>query len=1216
MYKALKHRFARYTAWILVLSSLVTFTPIDVFAMKPIQVQDPQCKPGQTQKLTKKQLKQIQANAVNIKPKLDVRALTTTEMKGIRGSGPHRNAGYSGVMPWQKSFHDVNTSNGNLFKSFTDIQVAPARGAGLVLQRTYNSNDDRVGPFGVGWTHAYDTRMEEVSNGGDKVNNTDFFGAKHQYTRDADGLYTPPLYSRSVMSSEYTNVLEYGVPKVSSDKLVGLDGTVKHYIADGADRVCDYIEDRHGNRTTLEYAYNRPMSDGTTKNLLSEVTDPSGRTLTFTWSDLDPNTDPHDPIHIWRITHVDGPSYGVTYGYYTGTGNVDKDYNLATVTLDPGGLNRITSYDYTNCTGPNGTENGLLYSVTEYPNANESISYYYTYSVPAVGTGTIWVTQITEPTGQASLIWDISTYYYGGNLACRIQNTARSMCVEVISDPYLRQIYYATAEVENLVYSVVYNQDYTVSSKHTYHYSMYSGGLSNAAAMVDRCDNYTYGPHGHVLTHYVDRFPGTDSFVYYDVDKYFQKKTVTDMRNRVSTFDYGSETDTNLGNRGNMLYAWDATCPLARNTDLHYIYTYNQYGQKTSETNLNNVVTEYTYGDAYGNLTQVLQDPGTNHLNRTTNMVYDVSGRVVQKTDPNRRISTVDYNALGQPTEAFFPATNNTPPETVTYSYHNNGRLGSVTDNRGTTTIAYLIGCNRVASVNDPITGTIAYEYTLSGAVSKKILPDLSEWNYTYAASYGPNCVPSGDSDISEKLVSITDDQGRLVEFSIDATGFMRTAKFNQTFQNGTLMSYCLTEYTLETAASSSASRHFMHEIENTWHYKDGFGLWQVPPRNISTNTYVYDNVGNRTSNALLDWNQTTRIEEYGYDELYRLHTVNYGDGQTQTYEFDPMGNRTSKTDGQTETYVSNAANMTTSRNGQGYTYDANGNTLTGGGRTNVWDSQNRMYSCAYAGNTNVFTYGSDGLRRTSVTNGTRTDFAIDGTTVVREMRDINSDGNLESIATYFNGMYKRDDTNGTLRWYIYDGLGSVLAEVDPSGNVTAGRKYDVYGLVRSGQAGISKHKFVGQLGHPSEDETGLIYMRARYMDPVLGKFASEDPAHNGMNWYNYCKNNPINLVDMNGKNAEDAMLLFDEAISDLLLALSQEAMLKAYQELADALRDLAMETLAALDELGPVADALIELKGALNDMKTGAEIISMTRELSDLMQMRYMIWMTICTEE
>ena len=52
-----------------------------------------------------------------------------------------------------------------------------------------------------------------------------------------------------------------------------------------------------------------------------------------------------------------------------------------------------------------------------------------------------------------------------------------------------------------------------------------------------------------------------------------------------------------------------------------------------------------------------------------------------------------------------------------------------------------------------------------------------------------------------------------------------------------------------------------------------------------------------------------------------------------------------------------------------------------------------------------------------------------------------------------------------------------------------------MYGAVRtSSGTATSKHKFVGSLGHPSDDETGLVYMRARYYDPVVGRFASEDP--------------------------------------------------------------------------------------------------------------------------
>jgi len=42
--------------------------------------------------------------------------------------------------------------------------------------------------------------------------------------------------------------------------------------------------------------------------------------------------------------------------------------------------------------------------------------------------------------------------------------------------------------------------------------------------------------------------------------------------------------------------------------------------------------------------------------------------------------------------------------------------------------------------------------------------------------------------------------------------------------------------------------------------------------------------------------------------------------------------------------------------------------------------------------------------------------------------------------------------------------------------------------------------------------------MRARYYDPALGRFISEDPARDGVNWFVYCRNNPVNLVDVDGQ--------------------------------------------------------------------------------------------------
>ncbi|MCK4261399.1 MAG: RHS repeat-associated core domain-containing protein, partial [Halanaerobiales bacterium] len=45
-----------------------------------------------------------------------------------------------------------------------------------------------------------------------------------------------------------------------------------------------------------------------------------------------------------------------------------------------------------------------------------------------------------------------------------------------------------------------------------------------------------------------------------------------------------------------------------------------------------------------------------------------------------------------------------------------------------------------------------------------------------------------------------------------------------------------------------------------------------------------------------------------------------------------------------------------------------------------------------------------------------------------------------------------------------------------------------------------------------------LYYFNARYYDPNLGRFISEDPMKDGANWYSYCANNPLKYVDPTGE--------------------------------------------------------------------------------------------------
>ncbi len=62
--------------------------------------------------------------------------------------------------------------------------------------------------------------------------------------------------------------------------------------------------------------------------------------------------------------------------------------------------------------------------------------------------------------------------------------------------------------------------------------------------------------------------------------------------------------------------------------------------------------------------------------------------------------------------------------------------------------------------------------------------------------------------------------------------------------------------------------------------------------------------------------------------------------------------------------------------------------------------------------------------------------------------------------------------------------------------------------------------------GEYFDAESGDYYLRARYYNPRLGRFLTEDPVHDGNNWYVYCNNNPVRYVDPSGEIAgvDDAL--------------------------------------------------------------------------------------------
>ena len=133
-----------------------------------------------------------------------------------------------------------------------------------------------------------------------------------------------------------------------------------------------------------------------------------------------------------------------------------------------------------------------------------------------------------------------------------------------------------------------------------------------------------------------------------------------------------------------------------------------------------------------------------------------------------------------------------------------------------------------------------------------------------------------------------------------------------------------------------------------------------------------------------------------------------------------------------------------------------------------------------------------------------------------------------DSGATYTPGISERRNGVST---FLNAGLKDVAKQTDISGNVTATRKYDAYGMV-IGSTGTWKGPFgySGSAGY-QEDETGLQLLGHRYYDSSTGRFITRDPIKDGRNWYAYCDNNPVSRLDADGLRwSLTAVLVADDA--------------------------------------------------------------------------------------